>query len=79
MKCQSGKHNWIEPISAERCCNAEWHRALRPWGSAQDLDEKGRAYDGTGFVHGWVKKEKALLVRNGENYDETNNRGTGKF
>jgi hypothetical protein len=26
--CRSGKHHWLDPISADRCCNG-WRRELR--------------------------------------------------
>ena len=29
MLCRSGKHDWIKPISAERCCDPRWSRELR--------------------------------------------------
>lgn len=54
MRCQSGNHEWIEPISAERCCSGEWHRAMRLYAEHKDLDEQGRTYS-IEFVHGWVR------------------------
>lgn len=27
--CKSGTHNWIDPISAERCCDPNYKRVLR--------------------------------------------------
>lgn len=55
MKCTSGKHDWMDPISAKRCCNPKWQRAIRLRGKHSDLDLKGRTYS-TDFVHGWVRK-----------------------
>lgn len=56
MKCQSGKHEWLDPISAERCCSGKWFRAIRSIGDHHDLDEKGRVGSAVlGFVYGWVR------------------------
>jgi hypothetical protein len=29
MKCCSGKHDWLDPVSAERCCRPGWTRVQR--------------------------------------------------
>lgn len=29
MICVSGKHDWIDPVSAARCCRPGWSRKLR--------------------------------------------------
>lgn len=28
MKCVSGKHEWLSPVSAKRCCVPGWRREL---------------------------------------------------
>ncbi len=42
--CRSGRHHWLSPVSAERCCDPQWQRVLRA--GAHDLqpgdDEDGQ-------------------------------------
>jgi hypothetical protein len=28
MRCVSGKHEWVDKVSAERCCSPNWTRIL---------------------------------------------------
>jgi hypothetical protein len=51
MRCASGRHEWLDPVSAERFCSGKWFRALRLPGDNDDLDADRRVYDGVGFVH----------------------------
>ena len=55
MRCRSGNHEWMDKVSAERCCSGSWSRALRMQDDDGDLDPDGRVYDGVGFVHGWAR------------------------
>lgn len=29
MLCRTGKHDWISPVGAARCCDPHWRRELR--------------------------------------------------
>lgn len=48
MKCRSGKHEWRDPVSAERCCDPRWRRELR-YGSERI---EGDGEDGVTVAHG---------------------------
>ena len=62
MKCGSGKHEWINPVSRKRCCKKEWKRILRPIYDTGGLDTEGRTYTDCGnFVHGWIVNEEAIF------------------
>lgn len=51
--CKSGHHAWLDPVSAERCCN-EWHQELRIPSPNPEDDPQGRVHTDVGtFV--WVK------------------------
>lgn len=54
MKCLSGKHEWSDPTSAQRCCAPAWRRVLR----RSDEVTPGEAPDGAIYVDGeslvWV-------------------------
>lgn len=55
MKCRSGKHEWMDPVSAQRCCAPEWRRELR-YGYSEP--QPGDAEDGTvpaggGMLYVW--------------------------
>lgn len=55
MKCTSGKHEWIDPVSAERCCDPRWTRELRY--GMDDLHDGDEA-DGIVVLHdapGWIR------------------------
>jgi hypothetical protein len=54
VKCVSGKHEWTERVSAERCCSGKWQRQLRLFGEHGDLNPLGRIYSGS-LVYGWVR------------------------
>ena len=54
MKCQSGKHEWTDPVSAERCCSKDWHRTRRAVKDVDELDPQGRFHCGNGIWAGWV-------------------------
>jgi hypothetical protein len=61
MRCQSGMHEWVDPVSAERCCKPEWKRVLRILGDGEDdLDPDGRVYHDV-FVNGWVKVHEEAM------------------
>ncbi len=67
MKCQSGKHEWTNPASAERCCSPHWRRELRPHAGphadTDGLDPEGRVYvHGEPMVRGWVRIGPAEAV-----------------
>lgn len=47
MRCRTGKHDWIDPVSAARCCDPHWRRELR-MGCAEDRDDLAGAAE----VHG---------------------------
>lgn len=62
MRCVSGKHEWIDPISAERCCSGRWYRALRHIDDVDDLDPNGRTrVAGEPFVNGWVRLPEDVM------------------
>jgi hypothetical protein len=62
MKCRSGKHEWLDDTSAERCCSPNWFRATRWPGEEDDLDPEGRVYNATtGFIHGWVRLAEEVM------------------
>lgn len=60
MLCRTGRHDWLNQVSAQRCCDPIWRRELRI-GRSDD----GNDHDGIAEVHGesllfvWrrVKKE----------------------
>lgn len=63
MLCVSGRHEWLDPISVERCCSGKWHRAMWFFDDDDDLDPDGRIYNGVGFVHGWARiPEDAMVI-----------------
>lgn len=35
MLCRTGRHDWMDPVSAARCCDPHWRRELR-MGCAED-------------------------------------------
>lgn len=49
MRCCSGRHEWIDPISAERCCRPGWSQQLR-FGASDRIP--GDVDDGTVVVSG---------------------------
>lgn len=56
MKCDSGKHEWMNPVCRDRCCKPEWKRILRLAVETHGLDDQGRNYTDDGaFVHGWKR------------------------
>lgn len=48
MLCCTGKHDWIDPVSAARCCVTGWSRELR-FGVSDRVP--GDADDGVSMVH----------------------------
>lgn len=58
--CQSGKHYWLDEVSAERCCNPLYHRTTR---LATEPPLEGEMPDGQvldrelGILHIWIKTE----------------------
>jgi hypothetical protein len=55
MRCRSGKHEWINPISAERCCDPRWRQELR---YGMDNIQPGDEQDGITVLRnspGWIK------------------------
>lgn len=47
MLCRTGRHDWLSPVSAQRCCDPHWRRELRMW-RAEDGDDAAEA----SYVHG---------------------------
>lgn len=61
MKCYSGKHEWSDPTSAQRCCNPRWSRELR-YGMSDlqpDDDHHGIVvvHGGGGLIKVWRRLE----------------------
>jgi len=55
IPCKSGRHFWVDPVSAGRCC-AGWHQELRVPGPDPGDDPEGRVTTDEGtFV--WVRDE----------------------
>jgi hypothetical protein len=59
-RCSSGRHYWLDPISAARCCSPEWARELRF--GLSDL-QPGDAPDGVtvlraGYLYVWHRKDR---------------------
>jgi hypothetical protein len=66
MKCQSGAHEWIDPICAARCCDPGWKRVLRHTSDYSDLDAAGRQFRrDLPFVYGWVKSDSSNAALTG--------------
>lgn len=70
IPCASGRHVWIDPVGAARCCNPGWRREFRASGdqpSAGD-DPLGatriRSLPGCGWV--WVRVDDGKSLRNGK-------------
>jgi len=58
MKCKSGKHEWLDEVSAQRCCNG-WHQELRVGKCEPEDDSLGRSYiEGEDMVYVWVKDKE---------------------
>jgi hypothetical protein len=60
--CKSGRHDWLDEASAERCCNG-WHRELRLGGARPGDDPRGKICVGglpeaQQAVFVWVKDEE---------------------
>lgn len=69
MKCQSGRHEWTDPIGAERCCDPDWTRELR-FGYADMIegdDDEGITvvHGGGGLMYVWhvVERDEIELER----------------
>ncbi len=57
MTCQSGQHEWIDPIDASRCCSEDWRRVWVFRGEEDHLDAKGRTpaiFEDQVIVRGWI-------------------------
>lgn len=54
MKCVSGKHEWIDPTSAQRCCAPAWRRVLRRADEVTPGEARGGAIDVDGESLVWV-------------------------
>ncbi|MCX8018590.1 MULTISPECIES: hypothetical protein [Tepidimonas] len=55
MKCRSGLHEWLDPASAQRCCDPGWRRELR-YGFNRlpgDADDGAVPIRGTGWRWVW--------------------------
>lgn len=52
--CRSGRHAWLDPVSAGRCC-AGWHQELRIPRPLPGDDPQGRVHPDSGGVYVWVK------------------------
>ena len=55
IKCYSARHEWDDPVIAERCCHPDWNRESRDLQTVEELDKDGRVYCRAGFVFGWVR------------------------
>ncbi len=58
--CNSGRHAWLNPDDAEKCCHPEWQRVLLvPW-PGETLPLRGRhiVVAGTTCAFAWVRKPK---------------------
>lgn len=60
MKCRSGKHEWLNTVSAERCCDPQWVREVR-FGSERidGDDDEGTSVTRNcgGMVYVWHRVE----------------------
>lgn len=64
MTCAGGRHEWLERVSAERCCNPQWTRITLLPGErlGQVLEDTRVAPDGIthapdGFKFAWMRIE----------------------
>lgn len=67
MLCRSGRHEWIDPLDARRCCSDTWRRSLRIRGDEGDLDPIGRQRVPCGaymLIYGWVRVGPACRRNN---------------
>lgn len=57
MLCKSGRHEWINPSDAEKCCNGYERRTII--GDVRECDTIGSYLlpGGIPFGYKWVKKE----------------------
>ena len=54
MLCSTGRHDWIDPVSAARCCHPQWRRELRIGSAAPGDDPAGAVRaDGESMLFVW--------------------------
>jgi hypothetical protein len=64
MRCRSGRHEWLDPVSAYRCCSFRFDRILvKPGGTppARALPDGRVRWDGGTWV--WVPRSPPLTIK----------------